>query len=206
MSGKKKGLSAEEKRKRLLEIFYQSQDFFNLKDIEKIAQKEKGINSMIVKDIMQTLIDDNLVELEKIGAANFYWAFPSKGLQIRKRKIGEMNDSLQAHNAKRVALEAEIKASKSGKEESDERAQLQLLVKAAEERQADLAKELQKFRECDPEVIDAKKKACKLAIDCANMWTDNIFTIKSYCRNTFGIAESDLDAQFGLPPDLDYVE
>ena len=45
MASKKKGLSLEEKRQRMMEIFYESKDVFLLKDIEKIAPKSKGGNS-----------------------------------------------------------------------------------------------------------------------------------------------------------------
>ena len=45
MASKKKGLSLEEKRQRMMEIFYESKDVFLLKDIEKIAPKSKGVNS-----------------------------------------------------------------------------------------------------------------------------------------------------------------
>ena len=39
---KKRGLSVEEKRKRMLDLFYEKKDFFLLKELEKIAPKEKG--------------------------------------------------------------------------------------------------------------------------------------------------------------------
>lgn len=29
-----------------------------------------------IKDVNQSLVDDNLVEGDKIGAANFFWSFP----------------------------------------------------------------------------------------------------------------------------------
>ena len=39
---KKRGLSLEEKRTKMLEIFYDKKDFFLLKELERIALKEKG--------------------------------------------------------------------------------------------------------------------------------------------------------------------
>lgn len=37
-----------------------------------------------IKDVLQSLVDDGMVELEKVGAKNFYWAFPSKAFrQVR---------------------------------------------------------------------------------------------------------------------------
>ena len=43
---KKRGLSLEEKRSRMLDLFYERKDFFLLKELEKIAPKEKGTCNM----------------------------------------------------------------------------------------------------------------------------------------------------------------
>ncbi|XP_065490289.1 meiotic nuclear division protein 1 homolog isoform X1 [Caloenas nicobarica] len=87
---KKKGLSFEEKRVRMMEIFFETKDVFQLKDIEKIAPKEKGITSMSVKEILQSLVDDGMVDTDRIGTSNYFWAFPSKALHARKRKLEEL--------------------------------------------------------------------------------------------------------------------
>ena len=73
----------------------------NLKELEKLAPK-RGIGMKCisqsklikmhiyiyiylfylvlqsVKDVLQSLCDDNLVDFDKIGSANFHWALPSK--------------------------------------------------------------------------------------------------------------------------------
>ena len=72
----KKGLSWEDKRKRMLEIYYSTKQVYNLKELEKIAPK-KGIIVQAVKDVNQSLVDDNLVEQDKIGIGLFFWALPS---------------------------------------------------------------------------------------------------------------------------------
>lgn len=92
---KKKGLSLEEKRKRMLDIFYESKDVFLLKDLEKIAPKQKGIISQSVKDVVQSLVDDNLVDTDKIGTSVYFWAFPSKALAQRQAKLSALQDKLQ---------------------------------------------------------------------------------------------------------------
>ena len=38
--------------------------------------------SQAVKEVLQSLVDDALVDFDKIGSGNFYWALPSKGLKI----------------------------------------------------------------------------------------------------------------------------
>jgi hypothetical protein len=56
----KKGLSLEEKRQKILEIYYERKEVFNLKEIEKIGAK-KGVVFQTIKDVNQSLVDDNLV-------------------------------------------------------------------------------------------------------------------------------------------------
>lgn len=60
----------------MLQIFHEKKTFFTLKEIEKIAPKEKGIVVQSVKDILQALVDDDLIRAEKIGTSIYYWKFP----------------------------------------------------------------------------------------------------------------------------------
>lgn len=46
---------------------------------------------MTVKDVLQSLVDDNMVDCEKVGTSNYFWAFPSKALHARKRKLEELH-------------------------------------------------------------------------------------------------------------------
>lgn len=46
--------------------------------------------SMTVKDVLQSLVDDNMVDCERVGTSNYYWAFPSKALHARKCKLEEL--------------------------------------------------------------------------------------------------------------------
>ena len=51
----------------MLELFYSKKEFFLLKELEKIAPKEKGIVSQSVKDVLQSLGQLIYVALKKIG-------------------------------------------------------------------------------------------------------------------------------------------
>jgi len=62
------------------DYFLEQRDFFTLKDMEKAMPKLKGIVLQSVKDVLQSLVDDRLVNSEKIGTSNYYWAFPSTAL------------------------------------------------------------------------------------------------------------------------------
>lgn len=33
-----------------------------------------------VKEVVQSLVDDRLVQCEKIGTSNYYWCFPSSAM------------------------------------------------------------------------------------------------------------------------------
>ena len=90
----KKGLSFEEKRKRMLEIFKEDQSFFHLKDIEKLGTK-KGIIFQSIKEVLDSLVADNLVEVDKIGSSNFYWSLPSKIYQVKKNALEKNNQLIE---------------------------------------------------------------------------------------------------------------
>jgi hypothetical protein len=50
-------------------------------------------HSIKVKEHNQSLIDDSLVMSDKIGAANFFWSFPSQAVHeqnLKKRNLEEM--------------------------------------------------------------------------------------------------------------------
>lgn len=72
----KKGLSLEEKKARMLQLFYEKKEFYQLKELEKLAPKEKGITANSVKDVVQALVDDGSVDTDKIGGSIYFWAFP----------------------------------------------------------------------------------------------------------------------------------
>ena len=92
--GKAKGLSFEEKRKRMLSIFKDDQSFFHYKDIEKLSIK-KGISFGSIKEVLASLTGDDLVETEKIGVGVFYWSLPSKTYQAQKNKLEKNNGTIK---------------------------------------------------------------------------------------------------------------
>ncbi|XP_075565597.1 meiotic nuclear division protein 1 homolog [Pelecanus crispus] len=216
---KKKGLSFEEKRVRMMEIFFETKDVFQLKDIEKIAPKEKGITSMSVKEILQSLVDDGMVDTDRIGTSNYFWAFPSKALHARKRKLEELESQFAESSQKKEALQNSIEKSKIGREDTAERAALIEELASLRQKKEQLKAEIDKYRECDPDVVEEMhnktRRDCmekgqgqtnKIAKEAANRWTDNIFSIKSWAKRKFGFEESRIDKSFGIPEDLDYID
>ncbi|XP_051764148.1 meiotic nuclear division protein 1 homolog [Ctenopharyngodon idella] len=202
---KKKGLSLEEKRSRMMEIFFETKDVFQLKDIEKIAPKSKGITPMSVKEVLQSLVDDNMVDTERVGTSNYYWAFPSKALHTRKRRLEELEIQHEEGNQRKKALQQAVDKAKVGREVNDEREDLLKELTALKSQRDQLKVELEKYKECDPEVVEEIRKANITAKEAVSRWTDNVFSIKSWAKKKFGFENSRLDKAFGIPEDFDYI-
>uniref|UniRef100_A0A3P9MTE2 Meiotic nuclear division protein 1 homolog n=1 Tax=Poecilia reticulata TaxID=8081 RepID=A0A3P9MTE2_POERE len=201
MYSKKKGLSLEEKRTRMMEIFLESKDVFQLKDIEKIAPKSKGIAPMTVKEVLQSLVDDNMVDCERIGTSNYYWAFPSKTLHARKHKLEELQKQ-----QRKVSLEKTVEKAKVGREGTKERSSLMKQLQFLREERTKLQAELEKYRECDPDIIKEMRKSNVVAKEAVSRWTDNVFAIKSWTKKKFSFDDSCINKAFGIPEDFDYMD
>ncbi|KAI9137181.1 meiotic nuclear division protein 1 [Paraphysoderma sedebokerense] len=200
-----KRLSHDEKRKRLLEIFHETKDFFQLKDLEKLAPKNKGIVAQTVKEVLQSLVDDNMVTAEKIGISNYFWSFPSQCGQIRQTKIDNLNAEKDKLLAKKQQLEEDIQQARVGKEESEKRSILLSQLAEAESLRKQHLAELAKFKECDPEVLEAKERKTQVCKDAANRWTDNIFILQSYCTRQMNLESKRFFEAFELPDDFDSI-
>jgi len=133
-SGGVRGVSAEEKSRRMLEIF-KSAEVYSMKELEKLGAKKgaqtnantytlthlhlicrsiwhslslspslslltfapslfvvlslspKGVLSQVIPDVVKGLVDDGLVDMDKIGGGNFFWALPSKQGQRKKARL-----------------------------------------------------------------------------------------------------------------------
>lgn len=114
---KKKGMTLDEKRSTILGIVSTSGDVFNLKDLEKIGAKN-GVVEKTVKDVVQSLVDDRFIEVDKIGSGNFYWSFPSASFIKFKVELETLESQLAAEEKACEDLEARIKSLSSGREDS----------------------------------------------------------------------------------------
>ncbi|XP_023189956.1 meiotic nuclear division protein 1 homolog isoform X5 [Xiphophorus maculatus] len=181
-------------------------DVFQLKDIEKIAPKSKGIAPMTVKEVLQSLVDDNMVDCERIGTSNYYWAFPSKALHARKHKLEELKKQASDAKQRKVSVEKTVEKSKVGREGTKERSSLLKQLQSLREERTNLQAELEKYRECDPDVIKAMRKSNVVAKEAVSRWTDNVFAIKSWTKKKFSFDDSRINKAFGIPEDFDYMD
>ncbi|KAJ1509035.1 Meiotic nuclear division protein 1 [Coelomomyces lativittatus] len=198
-----RGISYEEKRKRLLELFYETKDIFQLKDLEKIAPKNKGIVSQSVKEVLQSLVDDDMVCCERIGTSNYFWSFPGHSAVRKQKRLKDLQTEIQ-HTTKQLAqLEVDEMEALKGKEPSDERNELLTRLAELEEKNQKLKDRLMEFQDNDPETFKAMQKSAKIAKEAIQRWIDNMYILQSYCVNTFGMERSTFNAQFGVTDEFE---
>jgi DNA-binding transcriptional MerR regulator len=126
---------------------------YNLKEIEKFSVK-LGLPLPTVKEILDSLVSDDLVICEKIGAGNFYWSFPSQAYQSLANKIKTFTEENSNLDKQIEELEERVEECTVGKEETDERTQLNLIIAKLEKDIQEKEKELAVFQRNDPKRLD----------------------------------------------------
>lgn len=192
----------------MLQIFYDSQDFYLLKELEKLGPK-KGVISQSVKDVVQSLVDDDLVLKDKIGTSVYFWSLPScAGNQLRNT-YNKLESDLSNSKKRYMELVEQRDNLKTGREDSDEREAALEELKAVELHHKKLKEELAAYADSDPTAVEAMKDAIEVAHSAANRWTDNIFTLQQWCSTTFPQAKEQLEHMYrevGITEDFEYLQ
>ncbi|VAI17117.1 unnamed protein product [Triticum turgidum subsp. durum] len=138
----------------MLQIFYESQDFYLLKELEKMGPK-KGVISQSVKDVVQSLVDDDLVLRDKIGTSVYFWSLPScAGNQLRTT-YNKLESDLSNSKKRYMELLEQRDDLKRGREDTDEREDALEELKAVELRHKKLKEELAAYADSDPSALEA---------------------------------------------------
>lgn len=75
-------------------ILLSSGSCFQLKDLENAGAKE-GVISQSVKEVLQSLVDDGLARMERIGSSNYWWSFSSDAKHARESHLVSSQQQLQ---------------------------------------------------------------------------------------------------------------
>lgn len=205
---KKRGLSLEDKRGQLLQIFHESQDYYLLRELEKLGPR-KGVVSQTVKDVLQSLVDDDLVFKDKIGTSVYFWSLPSSaGNQLRQVRA-KLEADLVNLKQQQAHVNLERESCRKGREDTVEREAALVELKQMEEKYKLLKDELEVYMDNDPTVLEAIKNACEVAHAAVNRWTDNIFAIQHWCSTNFPEAKDKLELVYkevGITEELDYLD
>jgi predicted transcriptional regulator len=149
-----RGVSAQEKRKRMMDMFHDRADVFSFKEVEKIASKEKGIVAQSVKDVLQSLVDDGIVDTDKIGSGVYYWAFPSKSGQKRRARLDALNLDVEQKRLDRQRLTSERDRLLEGRQDTETRQSLLQRLSDLEQHSTKLRAQLCNLQGADPAEID----------------------------------------------------
>ncbi|CAG0909508.1 unnamed protein product [Cyprideis torosa] len=132
-----------------------------------------------------------------------YCSIHSQAGQLQQKKAEEAQKQLEQLTNEELHLDEQLLRARAERGEDPERDALVVEERELEEKLEALQKKLINLRKYD---FNALQKEIQVAKTAANRWTDNIFSIKQWCRNKFNIEEQTLDKQFEIPPDLDYID
>ncbi|ETK85306.1 hypothetical protein, variant [Phytophthora nicotianae] len=201
----RKGVSLQEKRERILRIYHESKEVFNLKEVEKLGSKA-GVVLQTVKDVNQALVDDALVDCDKIGSGNYFWSFPSKLSQSRKRKLSELEQHRHTAQEKLAKVQQNIEEQKSLRSDSDERVQKLRRLEEQKAKVNALRTKVQHLAENDPAILEELERKVRMAKEGSDRWTDNVYTLKAWVVKKRGVEGKEVDKWLGIKDDFDYVE
>ena len=188
------GKSVADKREIILQIFHDEKKPFLLKDIEKIASK-KGVVLQSVHEILNSLVDDDLVKMDKIGTTNWYWSFPSEHATKLEQNLNQCDEALKQLAKELKQLDEDIENEKSKNKENDaessaqDRKNAEMALQAAKDENAKVLKELAKLQESNPELQESVAKGVDTMRLAADRWTDNLFLVKSWVDKKMGDKE-----------------
>ncbi|KAG4306379.1 hypothetical protein PORY_000367 [Pneumocystis oryctolagi] len=169
-------------------------EFFQLKEIEKKGYQEKKIVLQSVKEVLQSLVEDGIVKTDKIGTTHYFWSFPSEARQSRQQRMAAMEKQLEALRVEAQVLQQQISRETTQREDSvgewPLRASLLKHVAEKEKKHLEIVKDLERYHDSDPVVIEAK---------------DNVLILQSYCVNELMVQKELLASQFDIPEDLDNI-
>ncbi|KAK0213044.1 meiotic nuclear division protein 1 [Desarmillaria ectypa] len=200
-----RGLSAEEKRVKLLEIFHETKDFYQLKELEKLGPKMKGIVSQSVKEVLQSLVDDGLVQGDKIGSSNFFWSFPSQQGALIQGRLKAANEQRAANQAQLDEIKVSIQSERELRVESETRTKSLEKLMLLKKEICKLDDELSAYGACDPVKLEETKRGITLAREAAIRWTDNYSVLMSYFLRQSLVESSEIRRYLGVDDEYEDI-
>lgn len=187
-------------------IYHKTQQVYTEKEIIALAAKA-GVNANSIPDVHQSLVDDGLVEKEKIGGSNYCWAFKAKTDRLAQKEYQKTLALIQQLKPQVEEASAQLADAKRGREDdSDDRASKLRRLVELETRKTKLQAELEVLKENDPAALADLEKELKLVTEAAHRWTDNIFECKSYLIKKRGMEKTDAMKILGITANFDCKE
>lgn len=165
-----------------------------------------SINGIQVKEYIQTLTDENLVRVEKIGSGNWYWCFGSDEKKAREAQLDRVSREVEKVRASYEEVGLKLASQRAKQEEEEEEAEANMgRVGDDEKQREDLQRQKQELektvqelqtewnRACscssstpDSKTAQEKKAELETLRQTAEMWTDNIYILEAYLGKLAG--------------------
>ena len=157
-----------------------------------------------VLDINQALVDDGLVDKDKIGGSNYFWSFPAKKDRLLQLEHEATLCDIIVLKEQTVLASAKLADAKRGREDEggDRVAKLARLAELTKQHAA-LQTEYEALKENDPQALADLQKELELVKNAANRWTDNIFNCKTYLVKKRGMDKKEAIKILGITPAFD---
>ncbi|KAL0955890.1 hypothetical protein HGRIS_002088 [Hohenbuehelia grisea] len=176
-----------------------------LKELEKLGPKMKGIVSQSIKEVLQSLVDDGLVQADKIGSSNFFWSFPSQRGSIVKGRLDIVKNTRDAHEKQIEELKLIIEAERGLRPQTESRSEAVAQLLSTKNELNALQAELNAYGACDPAKVEDKRRGVILAKEAAIRWTDNYSVLLSYFTRQNGIDPNDVRKHLEVGDDYEDI-
>lgn len=167
-----------------------------------------GVNANSIPDVHQSLVDDALVDKEKISGSNYCWSFKAKEDRMAQKKHEETLAQIEELKPKVEEASANLADAKRGREEGgneEESSRPQKLLRLAEltKKKAEFEREFEAVKDMDPAALADLEKELKLVTSAAHRWTDNIFECKNYLTKKRAIDKKEANKILGISANFD---
>lgn len=100
-------VSKREKADKLKSIFSEKKEFFNYKELEKLA-KQKSIPGTQVKELLEDLIDRDLIKSDKIGGSIYYWVAADKPKENKQETVDKLEMTMKTLDSELLVCQGEL--------------------------------------------------------------------------------------------------
>lgn len=184
--------------------------FYTLKELEKEAAKYAKISPMIVKEVVQQLIDDNLVNCEKCGTTNLYWSFKYERVRKQEKTYQRLERQLADLQEKQISLTEKIQLAKlqrTAKSKFGQRSSLLTELNSLATQKSDFENLINKYSNSNPDALQRAKRENQNLVRAIDLYTESIELIIYYFTRltTAPLSDEQIRAEFGIPQEFEEI-
>lgn len=185
-----KQTTKEQKKEKILTLFNPTA-VYNIKELEKLSSK-LGVRSNLIKDLITELSNDNMITSDKIGISTYYWQIPPNSSTEYKRIANQLN--IKEHDRQRLVQQKQQLES--------ERCDGKRVHMIGEYRELsaleDVPFSLEQYRTAKAVVDEIR--------DGVNRVTEDVYVLRRFVCDTYGMDGNDFNRSFGIGDDFDLLD